>query len=82
MMIKHDNANSEEMKSDEEIKPTQSSAENPPKSNLQNLTHSGVCAGGVNEFGPFFSSSSLARVVVRPSSRFVSYRITSSSMLA
>ncbi|KAG8122590.1 hypothetical protein E2320_018075 [Naja naja] len=37
------------------IAPIHSRIENPPKSCLQNLTHSGVVRGGVRAFGPFFS---------------------------
>ena len=43
----------------------------PPKSCLQNLTHSGVVFGGVKAFGPSRSKTSLALADVRPVFGFV-----------
>lgn len=40
--------------------------ENPPKSCLQNLTHSGVVGGGVNALGPSRARISFARAVLNP----------------
>lgn len=48
------------------IAPIHSSVENPPKSCLQNFTHSGVVGGGVNAFGPSRAKTSFAREEDKP----------------
>lgn len=48
------------------IAPIHNKVENPPKSCLQNLTHSGVVGGGVRALGPSRARISFAREAVKP----------------